>query len=920
MKLFHIVSVVLTSCFIPAIDGQVSAPQIGAVRYSDGTVWSVYGVTGNLVMGRQFLAPADAVSFSDFGGLVSNQGRIRLIGMDGSVIDEYDSGELTPLLSVTGALTTAVAWLPSRQQLLRWNGRSLVISEVDSANFGGRVISIEASDARSATLLATSSDRSVSEIVLSTDNGAVVSTKPLPGIQGDAFQQQSSIVFWDDHALNVRAANGKIRTLPLPARGITFERAGSDWVHLTCIQHWPQLDAASERHCIGVIGIAGPSGRFGAFAFRGEREMRLFLTFVLFCAGACAQNLSFFVDTTNGGTACSEVPTQLSPLSASVPYQFPDTSVGSSNSLFIEIVNTSTSPVFLATVYVGASAGSSVTNPNFTITGLDQSATIAPGSCSPFTLTFAPVATGMMTGYLQTAYSVNQIGGPAAVTTLLGNGTPPQLPLTCSGAPSCTTNPLQPSTTISFGTITAGNQLSVTFTLANLGSSTVTTPTVALQTQQFVSSPFALNISALPSTLAPNASGTFTITFAPAQAGGPFVANLVVGSNSYQVEGVVSGSSVTPPNSDPPQSWYTDAAGVKTYPNPATPINFTPAAALGANSTATLKFIVFNPNPAGTSFADITLPSPPSVTGSSFAVTNLALAPQASGVTGTPAAVQPGQPVDIPPGWALTFQVVFTAGQQGSAGGTLTIPGIATFTLQGTTAPPLELELICGTTACPQTLQSDQQVNATLQLPANAQAPQSFSLGMAFTSSIKGIADDAAISFISPFNARTIPSISFAQGSAIGTYQAGESQFTFQTGTTAGTITFTATDNQTGQIQTWTVNIPGTPVHFTSTSAQLQPPSLVVTLNGYDNTYSADNASFTFYDTSGNLIPSSPVPENILASDFHQYFFGPSDAGGMFGLQATFPVASGSANLVGSVTVTLTNSAGTTSATKINFQ
>jgi len=655
--------------------------------------------------------------------------------------------------------------------------------------------------------------------------------------------------------------------------------------------------------------------------------MRILIAFGLLCASACAQDLSFYVDPTNGSTACSQVPTTLTALSASTPYQFPDTPVGSSASLFIQIVNVSSSPVLLASAYVGATAGTSTVNPNFTVSGLDQSATIAPGSCSPFTLTFAPITTGSLAGYLQAAYSINQVPNNIAVTTLEGNGLPPQLTLTCSGVSACSTNPLQPSVTLSFGTLTQGAQVAVTFTIANEGSSTLNTPTVALQTAQFLSSPFSINTSTLPATLAPGASGTFTMTFAPTQVGGTasvFTATLSVGANLFPLQGVA----VSPTNNDPLQVCYTDAQGDRVQPNSASPINFTPVP-LPANATAVLNFVIVNPNPVGTSYADITLPTTPSLAGGSFAISGMTLAPQSSDCAGnifaTPGSgsatsVTPGQSVDIQPGWGLTFQITFTAGQQ-AATGTLTIPTVSTFSLVGSAAPvALQLALMCGSTACPANMSSDQQVQATLALQANAQAPSSVLLSIAFTSAVKGISDDSAVTFISPFNVRTVGPISFTQGSTTGTFSSGQSQFTFQTGTTAGTITFTATDSVTSETQTWKIRIAPTAPVITSSSAQWQSPSLLVTLDGYDNTYSVNSLSYTFYDTNGNIVPSSPLPDSVVESDFHTYFFGPADTGGMFGLQANFPVSDGNVTQIGSVAVTMTNSAGATSTARISFQ
>jgi len=102
-------------------------------------------------------------------------------------------------------------------------------------------------------------------------------------------------------------------------------------------------------------------------------------------------------------------------------------------------------------------------------------------------------------------------------------------------------------------------------------------------------------------------------------------------------------------------------------------------------------------------------------------------------------------------------------------------------------------------------------------------------------------------------------------------------------------------------------------VQITSGSALRQSPNLVVTLNGYDNTYSAGQLSFTFYDVSGSLI--QPPIQYSASSQFHQYFFTNNKNGGAFSLQAIFPVT-GDVTKIGSVAITLTNSAGQTTVTQ----
>jgi hypothetical protein len=70
------------------LHAQVSTPELGVVRYGDSTVRPIYGVEANLVVGKQIVRTADAVSFSDFGGLVAVNGHIQLMDRRGSILSE----------------------------------------------------------------------------------------------------------------------------------------------------------------------------------------------------------------------------------------------------------------------------------------------------------------------------------------------------------------------------------------------------------------------------------------------------------------------------------------------------------------------------------------------------------------------------------------------------------------------------------------------------------------------------------------------------------------------------------------------------------------------------------------------------------------------------------------------------------------
>src|SRR3954463_11640776 len=177
----------------------------------------------------------------------------------------------------------------------------------------------------------------------------------------------------------------------------------------------------------------------------------------LFCSCLGAQDLAFYIDTSGGALPVNS----LSPLPAA--HGFQDTPVGSVASTVIRIVNAGVTQTTVDAVYVGAEAGSSYRTPNFTVTGVPLGFTIAPGAFKLVTFNFTPSTTGITFGYLQAS-----VGGHSIpITTAAGNGTAPQVTLSCSSSdvPQCNGATLQPNsaTPINFGNTLTTNTTQIPF-------------------------------------------------------------------------------------------------------------------------------------------------------------------------------------------------------------------------------------------------------------------------------------------------------------------------------------------------------------------------------------------------------------------------------------------------------------------------
>jgi hypothetical protein len=268
-----------------------------------------------------------------------------------------------------------------------------------------------------------------------------------------------------------------------------------------------------------------------------------------------------------------------------------------------------------------------------------------------------------------------------------------------------------------------------------------------------------------------------------------------------------------------------------------------------------------------------------SVQGSGFAL--LATAPSGQ-------ALEPRQGSD--------FTIVFAPGTTGPRQGLLTL-GDRSYPLLGTgidpplPKPAVSLDLKQAASA--------QQGVLTVRFDAPAQAGGNGTATLDF----RGPAD-SAIAFAAGGRSVTFP---IAPGDV-------KAVLPFQTGTTAGVLTFTAQIGGMSDQQSVTI-APAAP-GISATQAVRTGGGLAISIAGFDNTRSLGALSFTFYDGAGNPIPPGAIRADA-AADFSRYFAG-SDLGGVFLLRAVFPVT-GDAGGVASCEATLANSAGTVKTPRTSF-
>ena len=150
-------------------------------------------------------------------------------------------------------------------------------------------------------------------------------------------------------------------------------------------------------------------------------------------------------------------------------------------------------------------------------------------------------------------------------------------------------------------------------------------------------------------------------------------------------------------------------------------------------------------------------------------------------------------------------------------------------------------------------------------------------------------------------------SFTLAAGESVARFM-GHPGIVFQTGTTACTLTFTATLGDRTQLASQSFTIAPAPVGIDLVLVEAAANGVLVTVDGFDNTRTASTVSFTFYDATNHQI-GQPIPVDATAQ-FRSYF--PNAGTGLFGLKQAFNVT-GDVTAIGSVAVSVTNSQGSSS-------
>ncbi|HEX5229164.1 MAG TPA: choice-of-anchor D domain-containing protein [Bryobacteraceae bacterium] len=541
------------------------------------------------------------------------------------------------------------------------------------------------------------------------------------------------------------------------------------------------------------------------------------------------------------------------PLTAGAPVDFGAVAVGSSRTFRFTLNNPGSTSLSVKSVAV---TGAGFSGP----LGLSTPVQLSSGQLASFQVIFIPQSAAPYQGTLS-------VDGQTFPLTGQGLNSAPELQLFEFDGNSDT--PVANRSVVNVGTVAPGDKVTARFHLRNTGHAAV-----VLQKPAFSGAAFAIQSApAFPYTLSPYAGPSsepeIDVAFHPATVG-HYTATLAISDLSIDLQGVAA------------------VTADLTVANGSTPL---------ASGTS----INFGPVDVGSS-AKQTLVLSNSI-GASILVSNVS-------VTGTAFSMVPGLilPIQINPSQKVSFQVAFAPQAGIPYKGTLAVDG-RTFPLTGTglAAALPTASLVFG----PGTVASGQTNNISIPLAEASQTAGNGTLALSFQPGVAGAtqANDPAIQFFpAPAYRETI---TIDKGAATALID-GQASMQFQTGTTAGTITFTLTIEDHPPQQT-TLTIPPAPVMLDDVTAVRLPGEIDVAVQGFDNTYSASGLQFTFFDLKNNALPGGIVSTDA-SSEFRPYF-STTQYGGMFRLLLKFPVSGDTAE-IGSVSLGITNSVGTTTTTQ----
>lgn len=547
---------------------------------------------------------------------------------------------------------------------------------------------------------------------------------------------------------------------------------------------------------------------------------------------------------------------------------FPATPINTTAQASLNITNNGSASGRIQSVSISGAAFKLVGLPLFPVT-------VGAGQTLQLLVRYQPTGVGSDSGQIQVTYE----GGQQATINLQGGGSSAMLVYELLQGDTPTQ--VNPGGQVPLPDTNIGDTSSVTIRVRNAGNGTGTVSSINL-----VGAGFAIsNPPLLPQTLAPGASFTFTISFAPTQPG-DFHGRLYVGTDSFDVAGRGLGPKLV--------FSYNSGGTTITLPASGGAVVFSPVM---ISQTAQTDFVIRN---------DGTLPA---------TVSNIGIGEQKS-----PFAVSglPNLPLSLDPGTQVDFPVTFTPTTTGFSNGTLRIDTTSVgLTGSGTAPPPLPAYTLSGPSGNAGPM-SQPAVGLKLS------SPYPVALNGTLTLSATGdLPSDPSVQFAT--GGRTV-AFSIPANSTDATFGSQGTQIRLQTGTVAGSITLTPSfTTQAGGVDVTPDSpmslqfsvAPAAPALIAAQVTSTSASGFVLAVSGFTTTRSLSALNVQFTAAQGFNVPTTQLTVDLkqastlwFQSTGSQAFGGQFTISVPFTLQGAPPAGHSLIESIASVSVSANNDVG----------
>jgi hypothetical protein len=238
----------IVACAQPAL----TPPQIGFLQDGADSLRPVYGIAGNFILGDSAAEGLVTAAFSGSFGLLKTDSALIVIDRLGHPIASQDAPAGSAFFAFSSDGTPALAYFPSVNLLLLWNGGSFQLVLYDWGAFPANAVRAIASPDPEHAAILVQRDDGLWDLRILLATGDMDSQAALPGVNAPALMlPDGDIVYSDAKGIVVRRPDASEAHLGarLPAV-YSLQQMGDGWVQLRdlggCAQFAVRVKAGRE--------------------------------------------------------------------------------------------------------------------------------------------------------------------------------------------------------------------------------------------------------------------------------------------------------------------------------------------------------------------------------------------------------------------------------------------------------------------------------------------------------------------------------------------------------------------------------------------------------------------------------------------------------------------------------------------------